>query len=173
MESASIKRPLIISVALAVVLVAIGWYQDALVFAPIGLLVVFWQVLRAIYYVLRRNRPALKLCGARALIWFAAMAILVAVHNYYLENTKENANALVASLQTYRTREGRFPDTLEALAPRDISAIPAATMAPGNAYPFRYRVTGDKADHFTLRFHTGFRHQHTYDSATGKWDLTD
>jgi hypothetical protein len=173
MESVSIKRPLIFSAALAGVLVAAGWYLDALVFAPIGLLAVFWQALRAIYYVLRRNRLALKLCGIRALIWFAAMGILVAVHNYYLKSTKKSADDLVASLQTYRMREGCFPKTLEALAPRDIPAVPLAMMAPGNVYPFRYRVSGDNADKFTLRFYTGFRHQHTYDSATGKWDLTD
>jgi len=173
METASIKRPLIISAVVAGILVAVGWYYDALVFAPLALLAVFWQVLRAGYYSLRRNGPALKLCGMRLLIWAAAMAILIAVHNTYLETTKRNADAVVASLQAYRAREGSFPQNLEVLAPRDIPTVPVATMAPDNVYPFRYRVSGDKAEDFTLRFSTGFRHQHIYDSTTGKWEVTD
>ena len=173
MDAAYFKRPMIVSVILAGILVTVGWYQDALVFAPLCLLAAFWQVLRAMYYALRRNGPALKLCGMRLLIWAAAMAILIAAHNYYLNTTKKSADAVVASLQIYCAREGRFPLNLEALAPRDIPAVPAATMAPGNVYPFRYRVSGDKAENFTLRFYTGFRHQHIYDSTTGKWELTD
>ena len=169
----SFKRPLIISGALACALVAVGWYHDALMFAPIGLLAVFWQTLRALYYVVRRNWPALKLCGIRVLIWFAAMAILVGVHDHYLNATKKNAEALVASLQSYRAREGHFPPDLGALAPRDIATVPQAMMAPANVYPFRYRVAGDKPDNYTLRFFTGFRHQHIYDSETGKWEVTD
>lgn len=173
MQIAAIKRPLIISLALACALVAVGWYQDALVFAPIGLVAVFWQALRALYYVVRRSWRALKLCGIRVLIWIAAMVILVVVHDHYLSATKKSAEELIVSLQSYRAREGHFPPDLEALAPRDIATVPQATMAPANVYPFRYRVSGDKPDNYTLRFFTGFRHQHIYDSATGKWELTD
>ena len=173
MEPASIKRSLIISGALAGLVVVVGWYHDALVFAPVGLLAVIWQALPALYYLIRRNWPALKLCGIRVLIWIAAMAILIAVHSYYLNATKKSAEELVASLQNYRAREGHFPPDLAALAPRDIAAVPQAMMAPATVYPFRYRVAGDKPANYTLRFYTGFRHQHIYDSAAGKWKVTD
>ena len=109
MEPMSFKRPLIITAVLATLLVATGVSIDALTFAPLGLLVVFWQILRALYYVLRRNWPALKLCGLRLLIWIAAMFVLVMVHDYYQKITQKSADTLVAALQTYRAREGRYP----------------------------------------------------------------
>ena len=173
MEPMSFKRPLIITAVLATLLVATGVSIDALTFAPLGLLVVFWQILRALYYVLRRNWPALKLCGLRLLIWIAAMFVLVMVHDYYQKITQKSADTLVAALQTYRAREGRYPRELDALAPRDIAQVPLTVNSPGAGRPFRYRLDGDAGERYTLSFNSGFRLQHIYDSTTKKWELRD
>lgn len=173
MEPMSFKRPLLITAALATLLVAGGIYVDALSIAPLCLLAVVWQVLRALYYVLRRNWPALKLCGLRLLIWIAAMFALIMVHNYYLKITQQRADTLVAALQTYRAREGRFPAELEALVPRDIALVPPMVNGPGAGRPFRYRLYGDAGEKYTLIFHSGFRLQHSYDSTVMKWEVRD
>jgi hypothetical protein len=182
---AALKKPLLISAGLAGLLVIVGGYNDALMFAPIGLLALCWQVLCALGYTVRRQWLMLKLCGLRMLIWIAALAILTGVHNYYLKTTRQSAQDVVSALQGYRAREGHYPKTLEALAPRDIAVVPLWRMSPSRDYPFHYRPTGapgttdawgvyqGQALNYTLRYFTGFRHQHIYDSATGQWTLTD
>lgn len=173
------QRPLMISGMLAILLVLVGWYYDALLFAPFGLLALLWQILCAIYFAVRRDRQGLKVSGVRMLIWMAAMAILITVHNQYLKNTRKNAEAVVTALQNFRAREGYYPKDLEALVPRDIAVLPKSAMSPRHVYPFQYRTVpageavAEKALSFNLRFHTGFRHQHIYDSVSGQWKLTD
>ena len=80
---------------------------------------------------------------------------------------------MVSVLQSYRAREGRFPQTLDALVPRDIAVLPVVARAPSHVQPFRYRVQGEGGDKFLLMFHSGFRLQHTYDSTTAQWTLRD
>lgn len=162
-----------ISGGLAGKLLIAGWYYDPLTYAPLCLLAALWQVLRARYYALRGNWVALKLCGLRLLIWVVAMACLIGAHNYYLKATQKKADALVLSLQSYRVREGRYPHSLKALVPRDISVVPVVTWSPGHLQPFRYRLQGEAGDQFMLMFDSGFRLQRTYDSITAKWTLRD
>ena len=184
-QPVSIKRPLMISMALAILLVLFGGYNDALMFAPIGLLVLFCQVLGAVYYSVRRDWRMLKVCGLRALMWIGAMAMLTVIHNYYLNLSKKSAEAVVTALTKYHAREGHYPPKLDALAPRDIAVVPQWGMSPSRDHAFHYRPTGapgttdawgvyeGNAVNYTLRFFSGFRHQHIYDSATGQWKLTD
>mgnify|MGYP003345213355 CR=1 FL=1 len=172
-KPASHKRALTISAVLAVLLVLVGWYNDALMFAPFALLILVWQMVCALGYLVLRQWPMLKRCGLRMLIWFAAMAVLVSIHQVYLDSARKKADAVVSALQAYRAREGRYPPNLEALAPRDMAVVPPYAMSLATVRPFRYRLDGDKGENFDLRFFTGFRHQHIYESAAGKWKVTD
>ena len=112
-------------VPLAVLLVLVGWYNDALMFAPFALLILVWQMVCALGYLVLRQWPMLKRCGLRMLIWFAAMAVLVSIHQVYLDSARKKADAVVSALQAYRAREGRYPPNLEALAPRDMAVVRA------------------------------------------------
>lgn len=167
------KRALLISAVLASLLVIVGWYNDALMFAPFGLLALIWQIVCALGYMVLRRWHMLKRCGARMLIWLAAIAALMFIHDYYLKTTRTSAEAVLSALQAYRAREGRYPPNLEALAPRDMAVVPQWSMAPSRVQPFRYRLEGDKGENFDLRYFTGWRHQHVYESASGTWKLTD
>ncbi len=173
MITVNTKRPLFISGGLAGMLLIVGWYYDPLTYAPLCLLAVLWQVLRGLYYALRRNWAALKLCGLRLLIWLIAMACLIVAHNFNLKETQKRADVLLSALQSYRAREGRFPPSLDALVPRDVAVLPLVARAPSRLQPFRYRVQGEAGDHFMLMFESGFRLQHTYDSTTAHWTLRD
>ena len=173
MNTTAYKRPLIISAVLAALIVAAGVWANALLYAPLCLLAALWQIVRGLYYLLRRKWPALKLCGLRLLIWIAAMFLLTAVHSYYKDITQQRGEALVTALQSYRVREGRYPRELAALAPRDIAGIPLTVQSPGEGRPFRYRLEGETGANYQLMFHTGFRWQHTYDPKVGKWVMTD
>ena len=172
-DIAAYKRPLIISVVLATLIVAAGVWADALSIAPLCLLAALWQIVRGLYYLLRRQWLGLKLCGLRLLIWIAAMFLLVAVHSYYKDITQQRGDALVTALQAYRAREGRYPRDLAALAPRDITEVPLTAQSPGEGRPFRYRLDGEAGENYQLMFHTGFRWQHTFDPKVGKWVMTD
>ncbi len=173
----SFQRALLISAVLAGLLVIMGWFYDALMFVLLPALALIWQVLCALGYTLLRKWHMLKLCGLRMLIWLAAIMTLMFIHDYYLKSTRKSAEAVVSALQTYRAREGRYPPNLEALAPRDMAVVPLWSMSPSGAQPFRYKLVGEKeenkGENFDLRYFTGFRHQHIYESASGKWKLTD
>lgn len=170
MEAASLKRPLIISAVLAIGLVGFGWYYDPMFAAMLCLLAVLWQVVRLLYYLLRWNKNGLALCGVRFVIWVAAIAAAMTVHEYYATRAHAGGEALVAALQAYRAREGRYPEKLESLAPRDIVAIPAMASPAGSNRRFYYRLSGE---HFHLMYVTGFRMGKAFDSSTGKWEVLD
>lgn len=170
MNFAAWKRPLTISAVLAVALVGFGWHYDPIFAAMLCLLAMVWQIVRLLYYLLRWNKNGLALGGARLLIWVAAMATAIGVHDHYATRTHAGGEALVAALQAYRAREGRYPEKLEALVPRDIAAIPAMASPAGSNRRFYYRLSGEQ---FHLMYVTGFRMGKEFDSGTGKWTELD
>lgn len=173
METALYKRPLMISATLAAMLLVSGWYIGALLFAPLALLAAVWQILRALYHLLRRQWPALRLCGLRLVIWLIVLMSLIVTHDFYLKRTQAGADAIVAALQSYHVRDGHYPADLSALVPRDISIVPVVTLKPNDKQQFRYWVPEKSADKFTLTFYSGFHMSHTYDSTISRWELRD
>jgi hypothetical protein len=170
MDLAPYKRSLIISAALAVVPAACAWYYDAMLMAMLCVVAVMWQLARLLYYLLRWNRGALAAGGVRLAIWVAAAAGAMTAHDHYAKLTRARGDALVAALQTYRAREGSYPKTLAALAPRDIVAIPVVALLPSREQQFRYRLV---ENHFRLMYIAGFRMASEYDSETAKWEELD
>jgi hypothetical protein len=57
--------------------------------------------------------------------------------------TEDNLLLLTLALRAYRLEHGRYPDTLEALAPDYLAAIPQDVFARSGA--LRYRLKGDTA----------------------------
>ena len=149
MDVTAIKRPLIISAVLAGIVAACAWYYDAMPLALLCMLVAAWQLVRGLYYALRRNRDGLKVSGLRFLMWAAALASAIVAHNYYAKLTRERGDALVVALQAYRAREGRYPQNLEALAQREIAAVPGVALNPYSKQKFRYR---SEANTFQLSY---------------------
>lgn len=170
MDAVSLKRPLMISAVLMLVLVAGAWYLDAVVAVMLCLLAAAWQVLRLLYYAVRRNSGALKLAGMRFLMWAVVMTGTIAAMGHYSSQARTRGDTLVAALQAHRAKEGRYPDKLEALVPRDMTAIPEVTLNPVREGKFRYRSNGNS---FRLMYVTGFRMGYEYDSETAKWEALD
>ncbi len=170
MDLAAYKRPLMISAGLAAVLAACAWYYDAMTIAMLCVLAVLWQILRLLYYLLRWNRSGLAAGGIRLLIWVAAAASAMTAHGHYGKLSRASGDALVAALQAYRAREGRYPQNLEALVPRDIAAIPTVALIPSREQKFRYRLVENQ---FRLMYVAGFRMASEFDSEKAKWEELD
>ena len=170
MNWAPYKRSLWITALLAAALFAGGWFGDAQLMLTLCVVVVLWQVLRLLYYLLLWNRASLAAGGVRLLIWMAATSGVIYVYDHQTTLTRTRGDALVSALQAYRAREGRYPQNLEALAPRDIAAIPLVALRPGSELMFRYRLIGD---HFRLMYATGIRAGQEYDSEKGRWEALD
>ena len=164
------KPSLWISAALAMVLIACGWYFDATLIAMLCVAAALWQVLRLLYYLLRWNRAGLAAGGIRLLIWVAATAGVIGAYSHQFTLTQTRGEALVNALQAYRAREGRYPQNLEALAPRDIAAVPLVALSPIHEQKFRYRLMENS---FRLMFVTGIRAAKEYDSEKGTWESLD
>lgn len=171
MEATSLKRPLVISAVFVLVMIAgIGLFVDIVFAAMIALLAGIWQIVRLLYYAVRNNGRGLKLVGARLLMWGAAMFGMMALFGHYMDRARAEGDTLVAALKTYHVREGRYPEQLEALAPRDIPVIAKVKVNPMREQPFRYRSNGKN---FTLLYVTGFRMGALYDSERAKWEPLD
>ncbi|MEQ1773161.1 MAG: hypothetical protein ABL891_05190 [Burkholderiales bacterium] len=171
MDAVSLKRPLIISALFIVVLiVGVGLFVDVVFATMLCVMAMMWQMLRLLYYAVRWNTRGLKVIGARLLMWAAAAFGLGAMFSHYSDVARVQGGSLVAALQAHRAREGRFPEQIEALAPRDIAVIPMVKMSPIREQKFRYRSNGKT---FTLLYVTGFRMGATYDSETAKWEALD
>lgn len=150
---------------------AAAWcFHDPQQVAVLCMLVVVWQVARALYYAVRRKVDALKICGIRFLIWVAVVIDAAAANRTYSDMTRARGDAIVAALQKYHAREGAYPKSLEALAPRDIAVIPTVALVPIRNTPFSYRSDGDK---FALMFYTGILMVSEYDSSTAQWQTRD
>ncbi len=170
MNLALYKRSLWINAALAVVLLACAWYYDAMLIAMLCVAAVLWQVLRLFYYLLRWNRAGLAAGGIRLLIWVSATTGVMMTLDHYSSLTQARGEALVQALQAYRAREGRYPQSLEALAPRDITQIPEVALAPSSGRKFHYRLVENQ---FRLMYVIGFRMASEYDSEKAKWESLD
>lgn len=170
MDLAPYKRLLMISAGLALVLAACAWYYDAMLIAMLCVLAVMWQLARLLYYLLRWNRGGLAAGGIRLLIWVAALFSAMTAQDYYGTLTRARGDALVTALQAYRAREGRYPQDLDALAPRDIAAIPVVALLPSREQKFRYRIYENQ---FRLMYIAGFRMASEYDSEKAKWEELD
>ena len=168
-----IRRPLIISVVLAAVAAGSAWVFDvwllAFLITSLCMVAVLWNMVCLLYYAVRWNRRGLKLTVLRLVLWVAAMFAAIAAHNQFTEASRARAESLVSVLRTYHAREGRYPDTLEALVPRDLPAVPTLARG-GGSQKFRYRKQ-DAA--YTLSYVSGWMTMTTYDSATGKWETVD
>jgi len=90
--------------------------------------------------------------------------------DHYGKLARARGDALVAALQANRAREGRHPQNLEALVPRDIAAIPMVALMPGSDQKFRYRIS---ENHFRLMYVAGFRMASEYDSENAQWKELD
>jgi hypothetical protein len=171
MDAVPLKRPLIISALFILVLMAgVGLFLDVVLAIMIGMLAVVWQILRLLYYAVRWNTRGLKLIGARLLMWMAAAFGMGAMMGHYSDQARAQGNALIAALQVHRAREGRYPEQLEALVPKDIGAISMVKLNPFREQTFRYRSNGKT---FTLLYVTGFRMGALYDSESAKWEALD
>jgi hypothetical protein len=159
-----------ISAGLGIVLAACAWYYDAMLIAMLCVLAVLWQLARLLYYLLRWNRGGLAAGGIRLLIWVAATASAMTAQDHYGKLTRARGDALVAALQAYRAREGRYPQNLEALVPRNIAAIPMVALMPGSNQKFKYRIF---ENNFRLMYVAGFRMASEYDSENAKWAELD
>jgi hypothetical protein len=170
MEAVSLKRPLIISAVFILVLVMGVWYLDTMFAAMLCLLAILWQILRLLYYAVRRNSNRLKLIGARFVMWVAAIVSMMTLFNHYSSRAQASGETVLAALQAHRAREGSYPEKLEALVPRDMAAIPMVALNPVREGKFRYRSNGKT---FTLMYVTGFRMGSVYDSEAAKWEALD
>jgi hypothetical protein len=164
------RRPLIVSAVLAGLLLALAWYNEPMFAAMLCMLAVLFQLLRLLYYLIGWNKHGLAGSGVRLLIWVAAMVGAGAIHAQYADQARKNGEALVAVLQSYRAREGRYPPNLEALVPRDVAAVPVPASPPGSPRKFHYRLSGE---HFRLMYVTGFRMGSEFSSENGKWEALD
>lgn len=171
MNFAAWKRPLTISAVLAAGMAVLAWYFDPLFVTLLCLVAILWQIVRLLVDLLRWNKNGLALGGVRLVIWVGAMAATIGALDYYTTRAQAGGEALVAALQAYRAREGRYPEKLEALAPRDIAAVPLMPSPPGRSErSFYYRLSGE---HFRLMYYTGIRMGKEFDSSTGKWEALD
>ncbi len=170
MDTMSFKRPLMISLAVMLMLVAGSWLLDITITIMVCMLAIAWQVVRLLYYAVRRNARGLKLTGMRLLLWMAVVLGVGQVMGHYAAQGREKGEALFAARQAYRTREGRYPDTLDALRPRDIATVPVLILRPGKEQPFHYRF---RDNHFRLMYSYAFRIGYEYDSKNGKWEALD
>jgi hypothetical protein len=170
MDATTIKRPLLFSAVAAVVLAACAWYYDAMLLAMLCFLAVLWQIACILYYAVRRRRDGLRSSGIRLLLWAPALASSIVAHNYYATLTRERGDALVGALQAHRALEGRYPQSLEKLVPRDIAVIPAVALNPAKLQKFRYSSDGIS---FRLNYYPGFLLTSEYDSSKGKWETRD
>jgi hypothetical protein len=170
MDLALYKRPLMVSALLIVAVTAGGWFSDMMVAIMVSMLVILWQILRLLYYAVRWNKTGLALSSMRFLMWMAAAVAAGATVGHYSDQARAQGNTLVAALQAHHAREARYPEKLEALAPRDIAAIPVIAMSPVRDGSFRYHSNGKT---FFLIYVTGFRMGASYDSEAAQWVALD
>jgi hypothetical protein len=165
------KHPLTITaVAVAVLAALAAYFFDAMLVALLCVLLALWQIIRALYHAVSHNVGALKWDGVRFVVWVAACVGATNVHDRYITLTKERGESIVAALKTYHAREGGYPKTLDALAPRDMAAVPTVALVPASGTKFNYRSDGAK---FTLAYSPGFLMMTEYDSTTARWDTRD
>lgn len=170
MEPRPFKRPLLTSLAVMLALLIGAWYLDFMIAIMVCVLVLLLQVVRLLYYAVMRNIHGLKLTGLRLLVWMAAVFATAHVMGYYAGQARTQGDALVAALQRYHAREGRYPEKLEALAPRDIVAIPVAVSRPSHEQKFHYR---GEQKRYRLMYGYAFKMGYEYDSETAKWVAFD
>jgi hypothetical protein len=166
----SLKRSLTISALFVVVVVIGAGFVDVTIAIMLCVMAVAWQILRLLYYALRWNTAGLKLIGIRLLMWVAAAFGTGAILGHYSDQARAQGNTLVAALQAHRAREGRYPEKLEALVPRDIAAIPMVAQNPIHEKKFIYHSNGNT---YTLLYVTGFRMGASYNSDEAKWEVLD
>jgi hypothetical protein len=133
-------------------------------------IVVLLQGLLLVINALLRRWHQVKLAAARVGIWSAVVALGAVSHNHFTDVTRARAESLVAALKAYHAREGRYPDVLEALVPKDIKAVPVSVQSLSRERPFRYDT---REGQYTLSYFPGFRLMTTYRSESGKWQTLD
>ncbi len=166
------QRPLMISAGLVVAVMTGSWFSDLMLALMAGMLVMAWQVLRLLYYAVRGNTPGLGLTGIRLLLWLAGSLGTVVLFGHYDDQARAQGDTVIAALQAYRAREGRYPEKLDALAPKDIATVPMVAMSPLRDRPFRY-ISADNGATFMLMYVIGFRMGAEYHSGTAKWMALD
>ncbi|MCB1749073.1 MAG: hypothetical protein KDK06_17990 [Gammaproteobacteria bacterium] len=128
------------------------------------------NVVGTLLAALTLNGAALRLHGARALVYFVlAMACLP-----LLEMRRESAEAagqvLITALERYRALHGDYPKVVDMLQPELLAAIPPAYTTPLGREEFVYRH-GRGA--FFLIYDPVAVTPYIYDSTTGAWRLRD
>lgn len=169
----SLTRPLIATAAITAVVAACAWWVDAwLIAMMMGMLcfwALLWQMARLLYYLVRWNTFGLKLVGARTLMWLGAMFAAITAHNTFVSASQETADRLLGAIKAYHAREGRYPEKLDVLVPRDIPEVPRLARG-GGVQKFHYRTTEGG---YTLGYASGWMTMTSYDSTTGKWETRD
>ncbi|MGE0487130.1 MAG: hypothetical protein AB7Q81_23460 [Gammaproteobacteria bacterium] len=120
--------------------------------------------------VLTLNGAAVRLHGARTIIYFVlAMACLP-----LLEMRREAAEAagqtLIAAIERYRELHGDYPKVIDMLTPDLLAEIPPAYTTPLTREEFIYRHGRDA---FYLIYNPVAVTPYIYDSTTGAWRLRD
>ena len=72
---------------------------------------VIW-IIYSIYFIFKRPETR-KLILIRLSILFASVFLVIGVHAYYHQTTRQAANRIVSAIEDYRTKTGEYPENLK------------------------------------------------------------
>jgi hypothetical protein len=153
---AGLLRGVWVGEAFAYVVMMLGVYAlPALLFAFVILVLLRGRAANVAARVLLQAILCLVAGGALLLLgpWILEMSI---------EATQERGEQVVAEVEAYRQRHGRYPRSLASVEEDTGKSLPGPTLGSG----FHYHVEGDS---FTLYFSWGFGASRSYDRVAGEW----
>lgn len=135
------------SYTLTLILAAVLWAFDtqmagvpmaSLFVLTIGNFILIVGVLIACF---RRNWPVALRRLASIGIYSAVCFVAILQTKADGRRVRQNAEKVIAACEQYHAREGRYPEQLAQLVPRDLPALPPARLGAMGSPQFRYFVT--------------------------------
>ena len=168
--TAAVRRKLIISAAIAGLFLVVAALGEDMVVFMLGALALLLHFAGVLLSLVMRRWADLRLHVARCGIWLVTLIALGAIWGLHQGATRTRGEAVIAACEGYRAKHGRYPETLGALVPDYLAAIPPASDRLLRKSDFRYR---ERDGAFTLG-HAGFAiNYQEYDSRSRRWQLRD
>jgi len=122
-------------------------------------------------------RKILYLLGGLLLAFFLFVNLVNAPHKGETDQlNRRKGDCIIAALRAYQRDHGRYPETLDALAPDYLKAVPQRVIRPGETTgrPFDYEIAKEGKE-----FKIGYMEaaigmlpsdsESIFDSSTGEW----
>lgn len=166
----NLRRGLLLSMLIAsLVVLPVPWGMlgPAMVIGAFAMMINIIGVLMGIV-TFKFDHAALH--GGRALIYFLLLLACAGTISDRDNAALDASTRIIVALENYHDERNEYPQTLEGLVPRYLSAVPLVVDMPLDRGEFRYWKL---ADAYNLGYGSGFMYMRIYESNSGLWATRD